>query len=56
MKKNKTIGLIMAWTGFLILLLNSVGYYTKFNFGNSVIGIIGLVLAILGVRILKQSK
>ncbi|MGB5823517.1 MAG: hypothetical protein WBH44_05550 [Proteocatella sp.] len=55
MKKNKSLGLIMAWVGFLLLLFNAVGYYAKFNFGHPIIIVIGLVIAIFGVKILKTK-
>lgn len=55
MKKNKFRGLTIAWIGVLILILNTIGYYTKLNFGNTVISIIGMVLTILGIKILKTK-
>jgi len=54
--KNKTLGQVMVFVGFLMILVNVLSYLLNWSGEFVPIGIIGLVFVAVGLRMVRTGK
>lgn len=52
---KKIHGYIMAIVGFIMLLINAIGYIFHFDFKAPVITILGLIFVVVGMTITRKN-
>jgi uncharacterized membrane protein len=55
-KQNKIRGFIFAIVGFLMLLVNAVGYVFNLDIKNPALTVIGLVFVTIGLKVGRELK
>lgn len=56
MKNKKISGYIMAIIGFIMLLINAIGYIFNLDIKHPALTVMGIVFVIVGMGIVKKSK
>ena len=53
---GNTSGLIMAIVGFIMILINAIGYLFDFDITSPAMGIMGLVFVAVGMGMVRRTK
>ena len=56
MKKQKISGYIMAVIGFLMLVVNAIGYLFNLDIKHPALTVMGLVFVVIGMGIVRKNK
>jgi uncharacterized membrane protein len=56
MNRETLRGYLMAIIGFIMLLINAVGYIFGFDFKSGAFTIIGLVFVTIGLKLAREDK
>lgn len=55
MNKQKVSGLIMVIVGFIMLILNAIGYLFEAGIKSSAFTVIGLVFVLIGLKTIRKK-
>jgi hypothetical protein len=56
MKNQKISGYIMAIIGFLMLVVNAVGYIFNLDIKNPALTVMGIVFVVIGMGMVRKHK